>query len=103
MNPDRMLYIVVSAHRAGDFIPERNLSDMDRRTTVRDIRAGQFGDISHVIEFNIAEHIVADVTEDVLREAGDGEPPPLTGQDLIDWRHDHERALRKEAGDGHDH
>jgi len=70
MNPDRMLYLVVCAHERGDYVAERDVSDLDRSTTVQDIRAGQFGEILHVIEFCIAERIVADVTEDVLREAG---------------------------------
>jgi hypothetical protein len=98
MSPDRMRYLVICAHRYGDYIPERAVSDLDRETTLRDIRSGQFGEIAHVIEFCIAEKIVADVTDDflgaVVRE------PPLTGQDLIDWRRDHERALRSEADDG---
>jgi hypothetical protein len=98
MNPDRMRYLVICAHRYGDYIPERAVSDLDRETTLRDIRNGQFGEIAHVIEFCIAEKIICDVTDEFLGEVG--REPPLTGQDLIDWIHDHERALRNETGDG---
>lgn len=101
MNPEQMLYLVVSAHERGDYLPERNVADLDRRATVRDIRDGQLGDVVHVIEFCIAEKIIADVTEDVLCEVGRDSPPP-TKQDRIDWERDHERSARnEEAGQSH--
>jgi hypothetical protein len=98
MHPDRMFYIVVSGHRDGDYLPERDLSNMDRATTVADIRSGELLNVVHVIEFNIAERIVSDVTEDILKAAGKwhDDPRPFTGQDLQDWLHDHERASRND-------
>jgi hypothetical protein len=97
MQPDRMRYIVVSGHRDGEYLPERDLADTDRATTVKDIQSGELLDVTAVIEFNIAEGIVADVTEDVLREAGKWQENqhPFTGQDLQDWLHDHQRDRRK--------
>jgi hypothetical protein len=92
-----MRYIVVSADRDGDMVYERAVADMDRASTVRDISYGQFGEVIHVIEFNIAEGIICDRTEDVLSEAaqfGGNDPPPLTGQNLLDWQADHKRKLR---------
>ena len=101
MNPERMLYLVVSGHRRGDYIAERDVSDLDHDSTVRDIRGGQLGEVVHIIEFCIAEKIVTDVTEDILREAGEAcRDAPLTGQKAIEARWDHERALRKESRDG---
>jgi hypothetical protein len=67
---DRMLYIVVCAHRLGDYLPERNLCDLDLKTTLKDICEGQFKDIKHVYEVNVVEGTSRDVTEDVLRAAG---------------------------------
>lgn len=99
MNPnnDRMLYIVVSGHADGDFVPERDLAEMDRAHTVRDIRRGELLAVRQVIEINIAEQIVLDCTEDVLKEAGKWQENqhPFTGQDLMDWLHDHDRDQRK--------
>lgn len=101
MNTDQMRYLVISTYRDCDYIPERGLADMDRATTIRDIRSGALNDVSHVIEFNIAEGVIFDRTEDILTEASKPEAP-LAGQDLLDWRTDHERALRREADEPDD-
>src|SRR3954463_14722297 len=74
MNEDSMRYLVVVAHPRGDYLPERDLADLDRVTTVRDIRDKQWNDVINVIEFNIAEGIIRDCTEDILREAANEGP-----------------------------
>ena|SRR5258708_32156390 len=102
MSPDQMRYLVVSAHSDGEYLPERAIADLDRASTIRDIRAGQFGDVAHVIEFNIAECIICDRTEDILRECEISDAP-LTGQDVLDAKRDHERALRNEQATAEDH
>jgi len=76
---DRMSYLVTVAHPRGDYLSERALSDLDRTTTVKDIADGQFTNVLQVIEFNPAEGICHDVTEDIAREvmtewAKSGEP-----------------------------
>lgn len=83
---DHMSYLVVAAHKDGAYLPERKLSDLDRVTTVKDIAAGQYEDLTQVIEFNPAEGICRDVTEDIAWEVSalwsrDGEP-------LSDWQRD---------------
>jgi hypothetical protein len=99
MIADAMRYLVVSADRGDEYLPERHLSDLDRTTTIRDIANGQFGEVSHVLEFNIAERIIHDVTEDILREAEEQREaaPRRTGQDQLDWLRDHARKLRGEG------
>jgi hypothetical protein len=69
MIADAMRYLIVSAYRGEEYLPERKLSDLGHAETVRDIANGQFDTIVHVIEFNIAEAIIRDCTEDFLREA----------------------------------
>ena len=74
---DHTVYIVVCGR--GGYLPERNLSDLDRATTVRDIAHGQYEDVVQVLECNPAEGICRDVTEDICGEvcdlwADDGEP-----------------------------
>jgi hypothetical protein len=99
MIADAMRYLIVSVDRGEEYLPERHLSDLDRTTTVRDIAQGQFGEVSHVIEFNIAERIIHDVTEDILREAEEQREaaPRHTGQGQLDWLRDHARKLRNET------
>lgn len=81
---DQMAYIVICSHKSGSYVPERNVSDMDRKTTIEDIAAGQFGGMLQVIEFNPDEHTSRDVTEDIARDV-------MTvwaseGDTLSDWK-----------------
>ena len=83
---DQMIYLVVAGHKAGDYLPERNLSDLDRATTVKDITDGQYEDLIQVIELNPVEGICRDVTEDIAWKvsaiwSANGEP-------LSDWQQD---------------
>lgn len=81
---DHMIYFVTVAHEAGDYTPERNVADMDRATTVRDIAEGQFEGLSQVIEFNPHEATSRDVTEDVVHEVTD--IWAHSGEELSDWQ-----------------
>lgn len=81
---DQMIYIVVVAHQGGDYLPERNVSDLDRKATVKDIADGQYEGVRQVIELNPVEHTSRDVTEDIARDvmtvwANEAEP-------LLDWQ-----------------
>lgn len=83
---DHMTYIVVCSHKGDSYLPERDVADTDRKTTVADIASGELSDVIQIIEFNPAEHSSRDVTEDIAWEVSaiwreGGEP-------LSDWRRD---------------
>jgi hypothetical protein len=83
-NSNRMTYLVTLAHLGGDFMPERNVSDLDRASTVNDIANGQLEGLVSVLECNPAEGICHDVTEDIAQEV-------MTiwsneGETLHDWQ-----------------
>lgn len=83
---DRMVYVVIVAHKSGDFLPEQNVSEMDRKTVVRDIASGQYEGLVQVLECNPVEHVCDDVTKDLAWEVSAlwseyGEP-------LNDWQRD---------------
>lgn len=62
---DHMAYIVLVAHRSGEYLPEQSVSELDRATVIKDIADGQYEDLRQVIEFNPVEHICNDVTEEI--------------------------------------
>lgn len=83
---DHMAYIVLVAHRSGEYLPEQNVSALDRATVVKDIADGQYEGLTQVIEINPVEGTCRDVTEDIAFEVSalwsrDGEP-------LSDWQRD---------------
>lgn len=88
------LYLVFCGNHIPQYTPERELHDMTWAGTVKDIADLQFRSLNRVIEIGTGR----DVTAEMLAEAemSDGETP-LTGQDKIDCRHDHERALKRET------
>jgi hypothetical protein len=94
-NSDRMVYFVLCEYGTGLAWAERDASRVNLADTVTDIHSGELANVKQVIEINIAEVISRDVTEDVLKAAGrwTEDAPPLTGQDAIDWRHDHTRVV----------
>ena len=65
---DHMAYIVLVAHRSGEYLPEQNVSSLDRATVVKDIADGQYEDLIQVIELNPVEGTCRDVTEDIAWE-----------------------------------
>jgi hypothetical protein len=94
-NPDRMIYLVLCEYGSGRAWAERVADRVNLADTIVDIHSGELPNVKQVIEINIAEIISRDVTEDVLKAAGrwTEDAPPLTGQDAIDWQHDHVRGL----------
>jgi hypothetical protein len=79
---DHMVYIILCG--PGTYLPERNLADLDRATTIRDIAQAQYEGVVQVLECNPVEHICNDVTEDIMNAvcelwAEDGEP-------VADWQ-----------------
>ena len=82
---DQMVYMVTVASKDGDYVAQRPLSDLDRKTTIQDIASGEIEDLVQVLECNPAERICNDVTSDIAREvmevwADKGEP-------LADWQY----------------
>jgi hypothetical protein len=68
------LYLVLCGQHIDEYAAERDVNDMDRETTIRDIAAGEFETLSRVIEIGTG----ADVTKDFARQvmtiwAGRGE------------------------------
>lgn len=95
---DNMIYFVLCDYRSGRQWAARDPSNMDRKSTFRDIRSGELPNVVAVLECNPVENICNDVTDDVLPECfAASVAPPLSGQDKIDWQRDHERALRRET------
>jgi hypothetical protein len=87
---DRMIYLVVS--HGGTITPERNVSDLDRATTIKDIAEGQFTDVVQVLEMNPTEGTCRDVTEEILRAAW---PFGIDYNDFQAWLFDHKRDYLK--------
>jgi hypothetical protein len=85
---DQMAYIVAVRHDGGNYIPERGVADMDRKTTVADIASGELEDVAQVFEFNPVEHICSDVTADILREAAFSILQNNDYDDLTGWQRD---------------
>ena len=88
INLDRTLYIVFVDHRSGIYLPERNLCDLDRKTTVQDIATGQIEDVIAVHEYNPAERTSRDVTDDIMSEAAESILENHRCIDLNDWQRD---------------
>lgn len=86
---DQMVYVVVIGHGGGKYLPEQSLADMDRKTVVRDIAAGQYEGPIQVLEINPVEKICRDVTEDIAQDvlaswADDGEPLDCWQRDFLE-------------------
>lgn len=86
------LYLVICGIFDPEYTPERYLRDMTWAGTVKDIADRQFPALRCVIEIGTGR----DVTAAMLAEVGTVDAP-RTGQDLIDFRQDHARELRKES------
>lgn len=72
-------YIVICGHKTCPYMPERNVSEMDRASVVKDIADAQFDELIQVIEFNTTAGTSRDVTAEIALEvsaawADDGEP-----------------------------
>ena len=76
------IYLVTCAHPDGAYMPERDVSDLDRATTVRDIATFQFENVARVLECDPVSGTCRDVTEAIAREvmtiwANEAEPLSL--------------------------
>lgn len=65
---DHMIYLVFENSKTGPVLCEREVSDLDRKTTIEDIASGQFEDFRQVLECNPVEGTCRDVTEDMTAE-----------------------------------
>lgn len=83
---DQMTYLVVCADKSGGYIPEKKLSDLDRKTLIKDIADGQHTEVIQVLEINPAEHICNDVSDDIFRAVVD--LWAVEGEPLRDWQRD---------------
>lgn len=87
---DRMIYLpVVRAKDGTEYVVERETSDMDRATTVKDIAEGQIEGLVQVIELNPVELTSRDVTDDIARDvmniwAHRGEPLSYTQYEFVE-------------------
>lgn len=69
------LYLVLCGKHIDEYAPERDVKDMGREATIKDIAAGQFENLTRVLELPTG----ADVSEDLAKEvmtiwADAGEP-----------------------------
>ncbi len=85
-NLDRQLYMVICSDKGEHYVAERELSEMDSGTTLKDIAAGEWTNLVSVIVFNPVEHICSDVTREfanaVMGLWADRDEP------LTDWQKD---------------
>lgn len=76
------LYLILCGQYIDEYAPERDVKDMNRATTVREIAEGQFKSLTRVLEVATGADVTADLARDVMtRWAHDGEP-------LSDWQRD---------------
>ncbi|MBN8968970.1 MAG: hypothetical protein J0G95_10975 [Rhizobiales bacterium] len=83
---DHMIYMIVVEHPKGDYVPERDVADLDRATTIKDIANGEYEGVKQVLRFNPVEHTCDDVTSEIalaVSEIWDSE-----GEPLFDWQRD---------------
>ncbi len=92
------LFLIICG-RHEPYVAERNIKDMGREETIRELAAGEWGAIdgsrfmvSSIIEFP-TDRDVTDEFIDAARMLKDSERTHFTGQDRIDWEHDRARAI----------
>jgi hypothetical protein len=62
-------YLVIASHRAGNYAPERDETDMvSRERTIRDIYDGQIEEVARVVVFNSARGTCRDATAEIARD-----------------------------------
>lgn len=86
---DKMLYLVICSDKGEHYVAERELSEMDSGTTLKDIAAGEFTNLASVLVFNPVEHVCSDVTEEFARSvmnlwASNGEPLSSWQRDFVE-------------------
>lgn len=76
------MLIVICAHPAGEYLPERDLKDCGWDETVKDIAEDQFGPVTQVIQASTGADVLPQIAKqiaDIWAERGD----PLSG-----WQRD---------------
>jgi hypothetical protein len=81
------LYFIIQGHKISPYVAERDVSDMDRATTIRQIAEGQFENLRSVLELDLEKNTARDVTREMAGEvmdrwASEGNEP------LSHWRRD---------------
>ena len=98
IRPNAVLYFVIAEYKGARYIPERDLCDMTREITLRDLRSGELTDVVSIIETEITAAGALssrDVTAALLMEADllhGLAPDPIDRQAA---RFDHARDMRK--------
>lgn len=67
----RPLYIVICDSSSGGLLYERNVTDLDRATVIKDIADAQYDDVRQILEFNPVAETCRDVTREITREVCD--------------------------------
>jgi hypothetical protein len=69
------LYLVLCGKKIEEYAPERNVEDMTRAGTVKDIADGQFENLTRVLEIGTGADVTADLAREVMTIwARSGEP-----------------------------
>lgn len=72
---DTSLYLVLCGQHIDEYAPERELKDMGRAETIKDIATGQFENLTRVLEIGTGTDVTADFAKEVMtRWAHQGEP-----------------------------
>jgi hypothetical protein len=62
-------YLVIARHRAGNYAPEREETDLvSREQTIRDIYEGQIEEVARVVAFNPGRGTCRDATAEIARD-----------------------------------
>lgn len=93
---DLTIYFVLCRYRDGLYWAERDAARCDKRTTIEDIRTGQFSEVVQIIELNVPEFSSRDVTEDMIAEAKNEAAirwcqEADVAAERRDWQRDHRR------------
>lgn len=88
-NPDKLRYLVICSDKGEHYVAERELSEMDSGTTLKDIAAGEWTNLASVLVFNPVEHVCSDVTREFATAAMDlwarnGEPLTAWQRDFVE-------------------
>lgn len=88
-NPDQLRYLVICSDKGELYVAERELSEMDSKTTLKDIASGEWTNVASVIVFNPVEHVCSDVTGEFVTAVMDiwadrGEPLTAWQRDFVE-------------------
>lgn len=79
------LYLVLCGQHIDEYAPERDVKDMDRAGTVRDIAEGQFENLTRVLEIGTGADVTADFAKEVMTVwAERGEPLSYSQYEFVE-------------------